>query len=94
MGSADSPTFNPMTSPELAAAMVAAYDDRYDRTGPLEDPVAPCLAAALRVMVDQVVPDEPDYMRATILDTGWWDKHDLIRSELFAIAAALQEIND
>jgi hypothetical protein len=58
MGSADSPTFNPMTSPELAAAMVAAYDDRYDRTGPLEDPVAPCLAAALRVMVDQVVPED------------------------------------
>jgi hypothetical protein len=47
-----------MTNPELAAAMVAAYDDRYDRTGPLEDPVAPCLAAALRVMVEQVVPVE------------------------------------
>jgi hypothetical protein len=58
MGSADSPTFNPMTNPELAAAMVAAYDDRYDRTGPLEDPVAPCLAAALRVMVEQVVPED------------------------------------
>jgi hypothetical protein len=81
-----------MTNPELAAAMVAAYDDRYDRTGPLEDPVAPCLAAALRVMVEQVVPDEPDYMRAAIPDTGWWGKHDLIRSELLALVAALEAL--
>ena len=81
-----------MTNPELAAAMVAAYDGRYDRTGPLEDPVAPCLAAALRVMVDEMVPDEPDYMRAASPDTGWWDKHDLIRSELFALAAELEAL--
>jgi hypothetical protein len=47
-----------MADPELAAAMVAAYDDRYDRTGPLEDPVAPCLAAAVLVMVEQVVPED------------------------------------
>jgi hypothetical protein len=47
-------------------------------------------AAALRAAADQVVPDEPDYMRAAIPDTGWWDKHDLIRSELFAIAAELE----
>ena len=81
-----------MNNSELAAAMVAAYDDRYDRTGPLEDPVAPCLAAALRVMVEQVVPDELDYMRAAIPDTGWWGKHDLIRSELLALVAALEAL--
>jgi hypothetical protein len=83
-----------MTNPELAAAMVAAYCERYDRTGPLEDPWAPCLAAAVLVMVDQVVPDEPDYMRAAIPDTGWWDKHDLIRSDLFALVAALKALSD
>jgi hypothetical protein len=35
---------------EIAAAMVAAYDDRHERTGPLGDPVPVCLAAALRVL--------------------------------------------
>ncbi len=82
-----------MNSPELAAAMVAAYQKEWrEHIGPLEDPEGPCLAAALRVMVDQVVPDEPDYMRAAISDTGWWDKHDLIRSELFALVAALEAL--
>jgi hypothetical protein len=47
------------------------------------------LAAALRAAADQVVPDEPDYMRAAVPSTDWWDKHDLIRSELLAIAAEL-----
>jgi hypothetical protein len=47
-----------MTSPELAAAMVAAYCERYELAGPLEDPEGPCLAAALRVMVEQVVPED------------------------------------
>ena len=46
-------------------------------------------AAALRAAADQVVPDEPDYMRAAIHDQGWWDKQDLIRSEILAIAAEL-----
>jgi hypothetical protein len=35
---------------EIAAAMVAAYSDRYERTGPLEEPIYACLAAALRVL--------------------------------------------
>jgi hypothetical protein len=48
------------------------------------------IAAALRAAADQVVPDEPNYMRAAIPDAGWWDKHDLIRSELLAIAAELE----
>jgi hypothetical protein len=39
-----------MTPTEIAAAMVAAYRDRYDRTGPLEDPEPACLAAALRAL--------------------------------------------
>ena len=48
-----------MTNPELAAAMVAAYQKEWrEHIGPLEDPEGPCLAAALRVMVDQVVPED------------------------------------
>ncbi len=47
------------------------------------------LAAALRAAADQVVPDEPDYMRAAVPSTDWWDKHDSIRSELLAIANEL-----
>jgi hypothetical protein len=40
----------PLPQAPTAAAMVAAYFDRYDRTGPLEDPEPVCLAAALRAM--------------------------------------------
>jgi hypothetical protein len=39
-----------MTPTEIAAAMVAAYLDRCDRIGPLEDPEPECLAAALRAL--------------------------------------------
>ena len=87
MGSADSPTFNPMTNPELAAAMVAAYDDRYDRTGPLEDPVAPCLAAAVLVMAEQVVPQIPDDCTADV-----FNRQLRIRSELLALVDALEAL--
>lgn len=46
-------------------------------------------AAALRAAADQVVPDEPDYMRAAFPSTDWWDKHDQVRSELLSIATEL-----
>jgi hypothetical protein len=39
-----------MTPKEIAETMVAAYLDRYDRTGPLEFPEPVSLAAALRAM--------------------------------------------
>jgi len=39
-----------MTPEEIAAVMVAAYLDRYDRTGPFEDPEPACLAAAMRAL--------------------------------------------
>jgi hypothetical protein len=48
------------------------------------------LAAVLCALADQVAPDEPDYMRAAIHDQGWWDKQDLIRSEILAIAEELK----
>ncbi len=83
----------PMTSPELAAAMVAAYQKEWrEHIGPLEDPESTCLAAALRVMVDHVVPDEPKPPVRRIPDTGWWGKHDLIRSELLALVDALEAL--
>ena len=87
-----------MTSPELAAAMVAAYDDRYDRTGPLEDPVAPCLAAAVLVMVEKVVPDEPEPKQSAMPFSDWnlkverWDARLLIRRELLALVDALEAL--
>jgi hypothetical protein len=39
-----------MTPKEIATAMVDAYLDRYDRTGPLEFPEPVSLAAALRAL--------------------------------------------
>jgi hypothetical protein len=39
-----------VTPTEIAAAMIEAYAERYDLTGPLEEHTAVCLAAALRVL--------------------------------------------
>jgi hypothetical protein len=39
-----------MTPADIATAMVDAYLDRYDRTGPLEFPEPVSLAAALRAL--------------------------------------------
>jgi hypothetical protein len=74
-----------------AQAIVAAFDERYELLGPLEGNWQEvCIADALRAAADQVVPDEPDYMRAAVPSTDWWDKHDSIRSELLAIATELE----
>jgi hypothetical protein len=48
------------------------------------------IAAALRAVADQVVPDEPDYMRYAVPSTDWWDKHDQVRSELLSLANELE----
>ena len=48
------------------------------------------IAAALRAAADQVAPDEPNYMRAAVASQDWWDKHDLIRSELLTLATELE----
>jgi len=66
-------------------AVAAALERGY--SGPAAYDIA---AAALKALADQVAPDEPDYMRAAIHDQGWWDKHDLIRSEILDIAAELE----
>jgi hypothetical protein len=74
-------------SPAAQAVLNAAEAvSEYGKATPL---MKARLAAALRAAADQVVPDEPDYMRAAIHDQGWWDKQDLIRSEILAIAAEL-----
>ncbi len=39
-----------MTPTKIAEAMAEAYRDRCERLGPLEDPIEPCLAAALRAL--------------------------------------------
>jgi hypothetical protein len=63
--------------------------DAVDRQLDKDASFRPVAAAALKALADQVAPDEPDYMRAAIHDQGWWDKHDLIRSEILDIAAEL-----
>ena len=50
-----------MTPAEIAAVMVGAYCDRYELTGPLEEPIYACLAAALRAL-------PPDADLAAVID--------------------------
>jgi hypothetical protein len=52
-----------MTPQEIAGTMVAAYLDRYDRTGPLEFPEPVSLAAALRAL-----PRLPTLDLAAVID--------------------------
>jgi hypothetical protein len=50
-----------MTPEQIAAAMVDAYSDRYERTVPLVEPIYACLAAALRAL-------PPDADLAAVID--------------------------
>jgi hypothetical protein len=61
-----------------------------DAAGASDPGIYATIVAALRAAADQVVPDEPDYMRAAVPSTDWWDKHDLIRSELLTLATELE----
>jgi hypothetical protein len=61
-----------------------------DAAGASDPGIYATIAAALRAAADQVVPDEPDYMRAAVPSTDWWDKHDSIRSELLTLATELE----
>ena len=82
-----------MTTP-LSPAAQAVLDAVLDETAPLSEQhqTRADAAAALRAAADQVVPDEPDYMRAAVSSTDWWDKHDQIRSDLFALATKLEAL--
>lgn len=69
-----------------AQAIVAAFDDRYELLGPLEDNWQEvCIAAALRAAADQVVPPIPDDCTADV-----FNRQLKIRSELYAIATELE----
>jgi hypothetical protein len=73
-----------------AASIVQAFDDRYELLGPLEDDwQEQCLAAALRAVADQVVPEEPLYGG----DQRWeWerDARQSSRKKMLAIADELK----
>jgi hypothetical protein len=74
-----------------AQKALAAFNERHELCGPFDDDWAEqCLAAALEAVADQVVPDEPSYMRDAVASLDWWGKHDSIRAELLAIAAELR----
>ena len=86
------PTPNaPMTTPlSPAQAIVKAFDDRYELLGGLEDYwQEQCLAAAIRELADQVVPEEPLYGG----DQRWMferDARQISRKKLLAIATELE----
>jgi hypothetical protein len=71
-----------------AQAIWDAFNDVAERVGTFDD-YGDALAAALRAAADQVVEDEPDYMRYAVPSTDWWDKHDQVRSELLSLANEL-----
>lgn len=83
-----------MTELSPAQKALAAFNERHELCGPFDDDwVEQCLAAAIEELADQVVPDEPSYMRDAVASLDWWSKHDSIRSELLAIAAELRGDN-
>lgn len=50
------------------------------------------LAAAIRALVDQVLPDDGDCWKRDMRGDAWirWEERKLIRAEIFAIAAELE----
>jgi hypothetical protein len=78
---------------ELATAMVAAYRERYELTGPLEEPEAPCLAAALRVMLERVLPETPEPDGAAFMSVVRWSEHMRRRAQLQGLCDALEGVS-
>ncbi len=72
-----------------AQAIWDAFNAAAESVGTFED-YGDALAAALRAAADQVVPKEPNYMRDAVPSVDWWDKHDLIRSDLLTLATELE----
>lgn len=73
-----------MTELRFAAlAILAAFDDRYELLGPLEDNWQEvCLAAALRALADAVVPDAGAFLSPTTAGD--------IRDHILSIATELE----
>jgi hypothetical protein len=80
---------------ELLSPAARAVLDAFNREArPEPHHQQEAIAAALQAAADQVVPDAANYLRAAINSVDWWDAHDQIRAELFAIAAELEGGND
>jgi hypothetical protein len=79
-----------MSTHDIATAMVAAYCERYELTGPFEESEGPCLAAALRVMVDQVLPEMPEPEGAASMLVGRWSVHMRRRAQLQELCDVLE----
>ena len=68
-----------------AQAIWTAYEEVLENECVVTKTDVKALAAALRVTADQVVPVEHE-----IIDNCWYEKADLIREQLLAIAAELE----
>ena len=79
-----------MNAHDIATAMVAAYCERYELTGPFEESEGPCLAAALRVMVEQVLPEMPEPEGAASMLVGRWSVHMRRRAQLQELCDVLE----
>jgi hypothetical protein len=75
-------------SPAAQAVLDAYWDD-----APLESGARYGLAAALRAVADQVVPETEEPRSPFEYDLGLWDARDDVRNELLAIAAALEALS-
>lgn len=80
-----------------AQAILAAFDDRYELLGPLEDNWQEvCLAAALGALADAVVPEEPGPtgMRKSVEQFSYQEHRRAMRQEtradILAIATELE----
>ena len=73
------------------AAIVKAFDDRYELLGGFDDNwQEECLAAALLAAADQVVPEQLEGPPGSGFRWGAWAAKSGVRSELLAIAAELE----
>ena len=86
-----------------AASIVLAFDDRYEICSMFnENWQEECLAAVLRAAADQVVPKTPtlsadkdhDHFYPEDYELGVWVANDDTRTELLAIAAELEALDD
>jgi hypothetical protein len=78
-----------------AQSIVKDFDDRYELLGPLEDDwQEQCLAAALRGLVNEVMPERPLWTRTaeerTLYHEGRLDAAIRFRAEILAIADELE----
>lgn len=78
-----------MTDLSPAQKIVAAFNERYELCGPLDDDwVEQCLAAAFPVAADQVVPEDPCGNDCCITTC------EQIHADFLAIAAELETTTD